>query len=811
MSHYDSLLASSTGSLSDYDMVDEIPTDNDDLSEFDSNSVLSTSDYEGDTPDDSSSISDDHLEAGYQDDSDNESFLGGDNQDTFTIDSDATPSSSYIDRGTSIVSLSSDRGNELSESILNNTLSFSASLAGSNSTLKIPTAAMSYSQENHNRGFHVETDAQIHGDCDASILVPTMMAKEILHPCSVANHFHSNVSASEELFKSWDLKEGDTVMMPYLNILGFTDDVNNMLSISMFRRLAQLLQAYVGFQIKIFVCDKPVKSSNSGLAGFNWYQVNPGLGPTLTKLALDDDSSKRDYEWLCEKSLAVLDWRNTDELMMDAAEAIGRSPMTLYHSLRDTVTLSFVSEDFDLRETMFFSKFAPQKVVHVGDIDYHAPLTWDEFQADKCYLRQLICGLARSDIYMDHHKHMFSPYKSVISGDVKGNPCLISRAGPTMMRFLNVHPPVPIEISEPHSPFSLDMKPSTLLVVFIMLVGFAVQMFFPQMTLDVSIISSYNSDGSEVSTNFSSSRNIISVPDINLHLTRITSDGFMKIYSPPVSFQPAQISGNSYLFYIPNSERWGVMNGSVRIGDAQSEDVLQKVMFLYGGQNDFETNISDTLVMSSEFSVQPTDAYTKYLRRAQKKSVDLYARIKEVPEALKNPNVPKIELPAFGTSLDLPKEQGLGEMLKSSLSYFQNLVQQVAAVSVSYWDIFLDEVYRLAQEASIPLESFAKDASVSLESFTSRAKRFGQAALESKNYEAASEMGKSAFRKLAESVSKAQDSAVHHYSVLVQPKAKKFWSFGARTGEGFYSRLSDKCKGRDGRHGRKGFQGWKKF
>lgn len=110
---------------SDYEFVDERPSDGE--SAFDTNSVLSTWDYEDDTPDNSSAISEDNLG---ESESDNES-LGGDNShNSFS----STPS---------IHSFDSEQmnNNDFSESILNNTLSFPASLSGSNSTLKFPTAS----------------------------------------------------------------------------------------------------------------------------------------------------------------------------------------------------------------------------------------------------------------------------------------------------------------------------------------------------------------------------------------------------------------------------------------------------------------------------------------------------------------------------------------------------------------------------------------------------------------------------------------------------------------------------------------------
>lgn len=155
MSQWNSSLLSSTSSLSDYDMISDFSTDAEDLSEVDSNSILSASDFEQDTPDDTSTDSEDAQDVNSPIGTSAGATLGGDNsQLDESTDSVTTPTSSVIRQGrssssnTSTESRNAPTGSEsvdtpteddISDSILANTLSFSSSLAGSNASLRLPT------------------------------------------------------------------------------------------------------------------------------------------------------------------------------------------------------------------------------------------------------------------------------------------------------------------------------------------------------------------------------------------------------------------------------------------------------------------------------------------------------------------------------------------------------------------------------------------------------------------------------------------------------------------------------------------------
>lgn len=820
MSRYDSLLSvsASTGSLSEYDMIDEIPTDSEILSELDSNSVLSTSDFEGDTPDDSSSMSEDQLSTPYdQDDSDADSNLGGDTHRTFTPDSVSTPSSPSVPRTISpttpsVVSLESSKDEEYYRSILNKSPSSSpSSLAGSKSTLRIPTASMLLSHANHRDIFNVETDGPIHGTYDMKCITQVDSATDIFRLCSVPSHFHCNSFSTLRDIKNWNLQD-KYISLPSLNILGFTTDVNNTDSLSMFRRIAQLLQGYVKYQIKIFVCDKPLKSVNySGLETFDWYYVNPGATPTLTKLAYDDDPSKCNYDWLNDECLAVLDCRNAPDLMMSAAEQVERSPLILYHSLRDIPTLSFVDDNYDCKgkdaESMYISEYMPQNVLYSSGSVYREPLTWDDFQDHHCYLRQLVSVLYQSHAFKQHEISEKEPdlsiapetfdspyYRSSISLMCQG--CsVMSRKGPTMVKSLKTNP-LPTEQREPAALGPWVMKFLLFILAMLALVGPLAQDDVPQ-SLEFSINPSYTADGSEVRYMFTVPHPVATKnPDVNFYLSRVSFEGLNKVYSDPMTVYSDSELG-TYNFSVPDTERWGVVNASVRIGDAQSEDIVQKFLFFYGIEEHAPLNLSDTLVSAFQYTSQPRPASVMdkvrkmcSLREAKQKSIKWYQQIYNFPTS-RTPGMSSdvVLLDPLGT--DVATYLGLDDVLAMTLDYLKEKLDSAVTVFNSYWDVYFPEILRLAQEAGLTAQEYIKyleqvGQKVLESDAVQYAAKKGQDVLDSEAVQYTTKQGKIAYFRIKKSLRTAQDSAVYHYHKSFVPVVEKVWEHKGCTGKKYY-------------------------
>lgn len=745
MSYYNSSRGSPAESLYDYDMVSDAPhTDNDDLSEFDTNSILSTSDFELDTPDDNSTGSEDNLDVHYHGDSDSESVLGGDT--TYPNDaSDSTPSSSMLRRNTivntpSVVSFDSDKDDEFSESILNNPLSYPASLTGSSSALKIPTASTLLSRANHKEIFNPESDVLIHGHHKST--KKKLSVNDVFRICPKKEHYHCNAFTTQTQIKKWNLTD-QYISIPSLNILGFTDDVKNENAINMFRYVAFMLQSYVKYQIKIFVCDKPIESPNTDLTSFDWYYVNPGKTHSLTRLAYDNIPSKCNHEWLQEPSLAILDWSRTNCLQMNAAEEIGRSSLSIYHALEQqkTPTLSFISDTspLDARTTTFMSEYMPQKVYKSMELQdpIRLPLSFSEFKAEDCYFRQLLSvlfqnasiesqgseisglfeklvnrkqktgfhltnltrGISKTSRVTEEYPAALSLYKQGCS--------VLACEGPVTVAGLKADP-IPTELLE--ETWFDKHKRLFLFTTYGLLFSVLCYLSYPGSTIvNFSINSSYDSNGNDILINF----NLPVQPPIDpitLHLTRIITVNGEKTYSTPFFIEPEQSLDEFYLFSIPDSERWGVLNGSICTLDYLP---VQKLLFHYGDQVNDAHNVSDTIVIQSQFS-KPIN---NNLRRVQRNIVD-YCQ----------PKRESVSPSIAGVFTDV-------------ISFVMNIFYSIIDWARQFLSIFMSEMAQIVSEAK-----------VSANHFTNYASDISATVIQSEKYQKVTEGGSAAFRQMKDSM-----------------------------------------------------------
>lgn len=287
-------------------------------------------------------------------------------------------------------------------------------------------------------------------------------------------------------------------------------------------------------------------------------------------------------------------------------------------------------------------------------------------------------------------------------------------------------------------------------------------------TLNFQIESSYDLNGDPFTVSFEVNRSISMLPpSCYLSLSRLSTVNGSTTYEivSNTSYSPPTFQ-NSYKFFIPESERWGVLNGSLSVYLDQTRDfeVVQKLLLYYGGEINHQFQLSDTLVCTFQHTNEPStflpmdkvrDIYKSYVEKAQQRVLNLYGRTKTdtATAAHVSPHLESRIEPGLGGIIT----SAMG-LFKQDFSYLTNVVTEFAEVAQKHFRVFLKHLNMFFSEISkINVSRSAENLGIYLKEIS---KTSVEEVTNSPQYQYASNLGSNFILKSKDAVSEARKAAL---------------------------------------------------